>query len=141
MKKLLVIVVVVVFMTYMIGCTGKGEISKQVENNIKDIYCGYHNNNSSYINLKSSEVNIKFYLGKYGNAHCAIIEGDMPQVGVLDTYVIKTSDGEFIFKYMPEIISVYYQGNYYHIKDAYAKGILTSENINSLYNYCNNNLY
>lgn len=141
MKKLLIIVVVMFFVPCMIGCAGKVGMTKLVENNIKDIYCNYHNNNSSYVNLKPSDVNIKFYLGKYGNAYCAIIEGDMPQVGVLDTYTIKTSDGEFIFKYMPEIISVYYKGNYYHIKDAYDKGILTSKNINSLYNYCSKNLY
>ena len=81
---------------------------------------------------------ILYYLGKYGDAYCAIIEWDFPPVDtVLITYSVIVEGETFEFRYIPEFISVYYNNEYYHIVEACRLGVFSLENIRDLHEYFN----
>lgn len=126
---------------FTLMCVSCKKTNLTPEEMIVEIYCEYINSASNYSTIRPKDVKIKYYLGKYNDAYCAIIEGDAPIIDVSDIYVVNVQGESFNFQYIPEIISVYHNNNYYHIIDACNEGILSLEDVKSLYRYFNNNIY
>lgn len=139
MKKFLLYnAYVIIFLMLIISLSNCNVNKKDEKNRIKQIYCNHINKKSSNSNFDSANIEIKHYLGKYGDAYCAVIKGDKPEIAIpLTIYTIKFEDEEFEFKYLPEIISVYYNNEYHYLNEACQDGILTVKDIKKLEKYCN----
>ncbi len=139
MKKIFLIFMSIMLILCFTGCNEKEEddLTKDIENIIKETYCDHINSEGVVSNLTQEDVIIKNYLGKYSDAYCAVIYGNAPVIAV-PQYTITIQNKEFIFMYLPEVISVYYGGKYYTLKDACFEEILTLNDIEKLYEHCKN---
>lgn len=143
MKKIICLIIIVLFVFTLSSCSGKAKMSKRVERMIKDAYSAHLTENNSD---DSSDINIT-YLGKYHKVHCAIIDGDSftqyLKVGYYytqDYYVIDVNGIKYPFVGHPGVISVYYKNTYYSLIDAYDQGIFLEEDISKIYDYCMKNV-
>ena len=138
LTKIFILLGILLFSITLVGCNNNS--TKSDEEMIIDIYCDYINSQYGYSKFSRDDQKIKYYLGKYGEAHCAIIEGDRPVVDMVPYYV-EIEGEKFKFKCVPETISVYYKDKYYHLIEACEEGILTLEDVRSLHEYCTNNIF
>lgn len=109
------------------------ELSEVEELYIKETFCNHVHSQSKYSKITPDDVKIKYYLGKYNNAYVAVIEGNRKTTLVYEKYYyIQVEDDMYIFEYLPEFMSVYYNNTYYYYIDAYELGILTGEDVKEL---------
>lgn len=109
------------------------DLSKEEELYIKETYCNYMHSKSKYTTITPDDVKMKYYLGKYGNAYVAVMESDRLTIAAYAEYYDVNVDGNiYLFKFLPQFMSVYVDGMYYYIKNAYELGLLTSEDIKEI---------
>lgn len=113
------------------------DLNKHLEKNenddllIKEAYCKFMNRLSSSP-FVPSDFNIKYYFGQLKeNQYVVVMENDIrlhtmeyPKI-FEDTYYV----GLISFKYLPEIICVIYDGEYYAIFDAYKSKIISLDDV------------
>ena len=146
-KKPFILLIGLLLLICLTGC--KKQLSYQDENMIKQIYVDHCNKRreDSY-KLKVEDITIKYYLGEYDDKHIAIIKGDGVRVDIFpflgDSYYCLNKESLnkekieiYVFKYVPEMISVYYKNKYYTIIEAYEQGIMTNEEMRKIENDLN----
>lgn len=129
MKKIIGFIVILICFFILNGCSENQKLSKEEELYIKTIYASRRGN------LSIEDVNIKYYLGEYEEAHVAIIENDFRSHWELELPidVIFINDKQYNFGYDKEIISVYYQNEYYYLDDEFLLSIFTEEDIKNIH--------
>lgn len=125
-RKFFILLVSLLFIIALSGCKNN-KLSEEINEYIKNIYIEEHNSNGLKT-LTTSDVNILYYFGKYGDSYVAIIEGDQIQAAIYDGAI-----GEFEFIYKPWEISVYNGGKYYRLKDAYTLNLINNEQLEDIY--------
>ena len=101
---------------------------------IKQGYCNYMNKipNALY---EPNDFNIKYYLGQLtDNKYVVVMEND------IRAHITQSSNlsnnwysvGFVNFKYLPEIISIIYDGEYYDICEAYKMNIISQDDVKKI---------
>lgn len=107
---------------------------------IKQGYCNYMNKflNSSYI---PDDFNIKYYLGKLTESKYVVVIKDDIRMHTMQSPNM-FDYGYFVglinFRWLPEIISIIYDGEYYDICEAYKLNIISQDDvkvISHIYDY------
>ena len=137
--KLFILFGILLFSLICVSCKHSNITPEEM---IVEIYCDHINSDFGYKKLTPKDVKIKYFLGQYGDAYCAFIEGDIANV-LLEMYpYYVTIEGEtFEFRNLPEMLSVYYNNKYYSLITACNEGILSLEDVKALHEYCNNYVY
>lgn len=143
MKKIMIIILSIFLFVNLTSCKKKfkkAEISKETEQEIKEIYAEYYNSNNDDL-INSSTVEIKYYLGDYNGKKCAYVKGDISKDNKkvkIKPYEIESpiSSKYFRFKHIPETISVYYDGRYYTLQEANNAELFSDDELIQLSNYC-----
>ena len=113
------------FLVWVDG-VGLPVLTEEASNYIKNVFTN-HVNEFRAEPLTADDVVIKHYLGEFNGAHIAVIKGNAPTLLLpSERYYfcpVKCS-GElpvkfYAFPYLPEMISVYYDGEYYLLRDTY----------------------
>ena len=97
-------------------------LTEQASNYIKNIFA----NEFKDEHLSNDDIVIKHYFGEFNGAHVAVVKGNysaMPIPEIKYYFCPVKSSGElpvkvYVFPYLPETISVYYDGEYYLLPDA-----------------------
>ena len=99
-------------------------------------------NTSSENNLTINDIEILYYLGKYGDAYCAITKYDSPIIfPIEETYKVSIDNEEFMCKFIPEYITVYLNDKRYNLITACELGIMNKEDVAKLHSYCVKNIF
>ena len=108
---------------------------------IKEVVVDDYNTNG-YNNLTINDIEILYYLGKYEDAYCAITKYDSPIIfPIEETYKVSIDNEEFMFKYIPEYITVYLNDKRYNLITACELGIMNKEDVEKLHSYCEKNIF
>ena len=125
-------------------------LTEEASNYIKNIFANKVNEFSAEP-LSADNVVIKHYFGKFKGAYVAVIEGDegkfdadtvaigkryspvFPMLKPEPVYLCITKHKLFRFSYLPEIISVYYDGEYYTLPDACKLDLFNESQIQRIY--------
>ena len=97
-------------------------LTEETSNYIKNIFA----NEFKDEHLSNDDIVIKHYFGEFNGAHVAVVKGNysaMPIPEIKYYFCPVKSSGElpvkvYVFPYLPETISVYYDGEYYRLPDA-----------------------
>ena len=124
--RLFVLLGVLIFtLVALVGCYNPDSLTEEASNYIKNVFAN-HVNEFRAEPLSADDVVIKHYIGEFNGAHVAVIKGDGPTLllpSQRDYFCAVKSSGEYpvkfyAFPYLPEMISVYYDGEYYLLPDA-----------------------
>ena len=109
------------FLVWIDG-VGLPVLTEEASNYIKNIFA----NEFKDEHLSNDDIVIKHYFGEFNGAHVAVVKGNDPIMLIPEIkyyFCPVKSSGEYPFKvyvfpYLPETISVYYDGEYYLLPDA-----------------------
>jgi len=109
------------FLVWIDG-VGLPVLTEETINYIKNIFA----NEFKDEHLSNDDIVIKHYFGEFNGAHVAVVKGGDPIMLIPEIkyyFCPVKSSGEYPFKvyvfpYLPETISVYYDGEYYLLPDA-----------------------
>ena len=112
------------FLVWVDG-VGLPVLTEEASNYIKNVFTN-HVNEFRAEPLTADDVVIKHYFGEFNGAHVAVVKGNYPAMPIPEIkyyFCPVKSSGEYPFKvyvfpYLPETISVYYDGEYYLLPDA-----------------------
>ncbi|MBQ4060848.1 MAG: hypothetical protein IJD46_02355 [Bacilli bacterium] len=85
-------------------------------------------NSHGFVTITIEDVKVLHYLGMFGDCYAALIKGDCMQI---DPYEIQI--GGILFKYDREVISIYNDGKYYNLKEAYDLKLITKQQLLDIY--------
>lgn len=85
-------------------------------------------NGHGFVTITIEDVKVLHYLGMFGDCYAALIKGDCMQI---DPYEIQI--GGILFKYDREVISIYNDGKYYNLKEAYDLKLITKQQLLDIY--------
>lgn len=133
MKKVIVLFMCICAIVLISACNSNQKLNKEEELYIKNIYANYYNkNNNDKIN--ASDVNVKYFFGEYHNAYIVVIEGDLGENAHYEYYCsIPGESMAYWFRRLPEIISVYYEGEYYTLNQSQKLNIFSSADIKKIH--------
>ena len=121
--RIVLLLCVVIFMIGAVaGCYNPDSLTEKASNYIKNIFA----NEFKDEHLSNDDIVIKHYFGEFNGAHVAVVKGNYPAMPIPEIkyyFCPVKSSGEYPFKvyvfpYLPETISVYYDGEYYLLPDA-----------------------
>ena len=140
MKKILIMCFIFVAIFSLVGCGNEKQsepLSKETAIYIKQCYINYQKSKNSSYSENIDDVIIKHYYGDFDGIKVAVIKGDISgnQIDIPDPfvyYVCLVGKTPYKIRFLPEIISVYYENNYYTLKEACLKGIITKKILDKL---------
>ena len=149
--RIILLLCVVIFMISAVaGCYNPDSLTEEASNYIKNIFANKVNEFRAEP-LSADDVVIKHYFGKFKGAYVAVIEGDegkfdadsvaigkryspvFPMLKPEPAYLCITKHKLFRFSYLPEMISVYYDGEYYTLPDACKLDLFNESQIQRIY--------
>ncbi len=109
-------------------------LDEETEKYIKQCYVNYHMAKDPVYFVTIDNVTIKYYYGDFDGIQIAVIKGDVGGnlIERPPFYVCLIEGKIYSIKYLPEIISVYYENNYYTLPDACEKGLITKAILDQL---------
>ena len=110
------------FLVWIDG-VGLPVLTEEASNYIKNIFA----NEFKDEHLSNDDIVIKHYFGEFNGAHVAVVKGNDPIMLIPEIkyyFCAVKSSGKlpfkvYVFPYLPEMISVYYDGEYYLLPDTY----------------------
>ena len=148
MKRLFIFCISLIFIMCLVGCDGnkncktKNEevtLSKETETYIKQCVISYHTLKNPSYSKNIDDIIIKQYFGNFDGVHIAVILGDVISRQIqpiydfdLPYYGCFIENISYKIKFLPEIISVYYENTYHTLIDACDEGMITKEILDQL---------
>lgn len=118
-------------------------MSEGIELFIKKCYLNWLN--KRHYNTTLDDINVKKYIGCYEGIHIAVIEDDIRTIQLTPTLfdyryylcIITTPKDCFMYtmERLPEVISVYYDNQYFELYKACEEGFITEDFMNKLCNF------
>jgi hypothetical protein len=145
-KRLFIVLVVILCGISLIGCNNKDDneennnsqevtLDAETEKYIKECFWNYRKEKFPGNLSTIDDITIKHYYGDFDGIKIAVILGDgVKTICVVGPpyYYCLVENKFFMIKYLPEIISVYYENNYYTLIDACMEGLITEEILDQL---------
>ena len=110
-------------------------LNMETEKYIKQCVINYHKLKNELYSKTIDDIIIKHYYGDFNGVHIAVIKGDVENVLAVvgpPFYICYVEGNGYLIKYLPEIISVYYENKYYTLSDACMEGLITKEILDQL---------
>lgn len=85
-------------------------------------------NGHGFVTITIDDVKVLHYLGMFGDCYAALIKGDCMAIPESEIQI-----GGILFKYDREVISIYNDGKYYDLKEAYDLKLITKQQLLDIY--------
>ena len=105
-------------------------LNMETEKYIKQCVINYHKLKNELYSKTIDDIIIKHYYGDFNGVQIAVIKGDVENVLTVvgsPFYICYVEGNGYLIKYLPEIISVYHENNYYTLSDACLEGLITKD--------------
>lgn len=145
MKRILILIVIILFGLCISGCKQEKEENKDdniltteeignMETIFKDYYISKGGNKEGIL---AKNFKIMHYFGKYRGAYVVVIANEsvssiLPVPG--DRYGVYARNKMYTFTYLPQPISVFYDNQYYLLNSKEMFGFFTEDEMDMIYN-------